>query len=624
MSLHLFPHNQYAYEAAMSLMEEEGKAAVIHPTGTGKSFIAFQLAVEHPDKNILWLAPSEYIYQTQVENLKHTESVSETELQNIRFLTYSKLMMNEDEIENLHPDYIVLDEFHRCGAAEWGKSVEKLLTAYPDARILGLSATNIRYLDGQRDMAAELFDGLIASEMTLGEAIARQILPAPTYVISMYSYQEELKKLQVRIENARNPIVQKENEAILEQLRRALEQAGGLDRIFARHMKPTGGKYIVFCSGKEHMQEMVSHVQEWFHLVDREPHIYAVYYDSPQNSTAFAQFKEDESRHLRLLFCIDMLNEGVHVEDIDGVILLRPTVSPIIYLQQIGRSLAAGKKTNPLIFDIVNNFDSLYTIDSLKKEVEDAFMHMSCTEKEREHFCEQFRIIDEIRDCRELFTQLTRNLSAGWEFYYIAAMEFYREKGHLRVPKSYTTSNGLNLGMWLQTQRRVRAGKVVGNLSQEQIEKLDALGMEWECGSVRNWNRGCEALKAYIASFGNADVNARYVTEDGYPLGKWISNLRSKYKRGELSTEQISELENMGMVWDKHSKNWEQNYKAAEEYFASHGNLKVPHNYKTPTGVGLGVWITNQRNIFLGKKAGAAPLSERQIERLDTIGMVWK
>ena len=624
MSLHLFPHNQYAYDAAMRLLAEEGKAAIIHPTGTGKSFIAFQLAVEHPNAKVLWLAPSEYIYQTQVENLKKTENIAEGELQNIRFLTYSKLMMNEDIIESLEPDYIILDEFHRCGAAEWGKSVEKLLQSYPDAGILGLSATNIRYLDGQRDMAAEIFDGNIASEMTLGEAIAKGILPAPTYVVSMYSYQEELKRLQNRIANAKNPAMQKENEKLLEELRRALEQAEGLDQIFAKHMPKSGGKYIVFCSSKEHMEEMVAHVQEWFHKVDKEPHVYAVYYDNPQTSTAFANFKEDESQHLRLLFCIDMLNEGVHVEDIDGVILLRPTVSPIIYLQQIGRSLATGTKKQPLIFDIVNNFDSLYTIDSLQREIEDAFAFMPCTHNERERFKEQFRIVDEIRSCREIFAQLNRNLSASWEFYYIAALEYFQEKGHLRVPKSYVTKNGLNLGMWLQTQRRVRAGKVVGNLSQEQIARLDALDMEWEAGSTRSWNRGYEALKNYKEQNGDADVNAKYVTEDDYPLGKWVSNLRSKYKRGELAEEQVQALEEIGMIWDKHSSKWETNFQAAQEYFVSHGNLRVPHNYRTPNGIGLGVWITNQRNIYFGKKAGAAPLSQTQIERLNAIEMVWK
>lgn len=73
------------------------------------------------------------------------------------------------------------------------------------------------------------------------------------------------------------------------------------------------------------------------------PHVYAVYYDNPETSREFADFMADTCDHLKLLFCIDMLNEGVHVDDIDGVILLRPTISPILYLQQIGRGLSAGE-----------------------------------------------------------------------------------------------------------------------------------------------------------------------------------------------------------------------------------------------------------------------------------------
>ena len=125
------------------------------------------------------------------------------EFDNIQFMSYSRLMKNEDSIETLHPDYIILDEFHRCGAAEWGKSVRKLLTACPNSKRLGLSATNIRYLDNQRNMAEEIFDGKIASEMTLGEAIVRGILPEPKYVIAMYSYKKELDQLKKRIQHYR-------------------------------------------------------------------------------------------------------------------------------------------------------------------------------------------------------------------------------------------------------------------------------------------------------------------------------------------------------------------------------------------------------------------------------------
>ena len=115
MSIHLFKHNQEAYNSVTAMLEREKMAAVIHPTGTGKSLIAFKLAEEHPSEKFLWLSPSEYIYQTQLENLG-------MEFDNIQFMSYSRLMKNEDSIEILHPDYIILDEFHRCGAAEWGKS----------------------------------------------------------------------------------------------------------------------------------------------------------------------------------------------------------------------------------------------------------------------------------------------------------------------------------------------------------------------------------------------------------------------------------------------------------------------------------------------------------------------
>ena len=175
MELKLFPHNKKAYEIAVRLMAEKGKAAIIHPTGTGKSFIAFQLALDNPKSRVCWFSPSEYIFRNQLENLERFLNGSEMELSNILFLTYSKLMANEEIIERLFPEYIVLDEFHRCGAMEWGKSVKKLLDTYPNAKILGLSATNIRYLDNRRDMAQEIFEGHIASEMTLGEAIAKKI-----------------------------------------------------------------------------------------------------------------------------------------------------------------------------------------------------------------------------------------------------------------------------------------------------------------------------------------------------------------------------------------------------------------------------------------------------------------
>ena len=296
MSIQLFSHNQTAYDSALAMLESCGKAAIVHPTGTGKSFIAFQLCEEKRDATVCWLSPSEYIFRTQIENLKKAGG---EEPENIRFYTYAKLMqMSVTELAEIEPDYIVLDEFHRCGAEMWGAGVHRLLEAFPKAGILGLSATAVRYLDNQRDMTKELFDGNVASEMTLGEAIVRGILKSPTYILSVYSYQNDLKKYQNRVENAKNRAVRDEAEKYYEALRRALEMADGLDTIFKKHIKNKNSKFIVFCSGAEHMREMIDKVPEWFGEIDSKPHIYSVYSDDPETSKAFADFKADTSDHL--------------------------------------------------------------------------------------------------------------------------------------------------------------------------------------------------------------------------------------------------------------------------------------------------------------------------------------
>ena len=601
MGINLFKHNKEAYKAATEMLEQTGMAAIIHPTGTGKSLIAFKLAEEHPLDHFLWLSPSEYIYQTQLENLN-------MKFPNIQFMSYSRLMKNEDSIETLHPDYIILDEFHRCGAAEWGKSVRKLLNACPNAKRLGLSATNIRYLDNQRNMAEEIFDGKIASEMTLGEAIVRGILPEPKYVIAMYSYKKELNQLKKRIQALSNQGLITENQKLLEQLRRALEQAEGLDIVFEKHMEKKNGKYIVFCSGKEHMDEMKEQASTWFRRVDREPRIYTAFYNDTATDREFREFKKDNSAHLKL-------NEGVHVDDVDGVILLRPTVSPIIYLQQIGRALSAGSGKTPVIFDLVNNFDSLSCIDCLKKEMEEAFVLFPTTYGKGLRFSERFHITDETKDCRMLFQKLQTNLSSAWETYYIAARQYYREKGNLKVPKSYLTQTGLTLGSWIQTQRRVRAGSVNGNLSEEKVRKLDEIGMVWN-SKDQSWNEALRELQAYYKEHGNLDVKARYVTENGFRLGRWVCNLRTKVKNKgldqALTKEQQGELEKLGMIWDRNGEKWEEYFREAQGYYLEHGDLEVPVKYVTENGVPLGRWLAE-----IGSQTA---LTEEQRGRLEKIG----
>ncbi len=650
MSAILFRHNQEAYEAAMTMLADTGRAAVIHPTGTGKSFIAFQLCAEHPNAIVCWLSPSEYIFQTQLENwraackaaegktyestdAKADGAADETEglygTANIRFCTYAKLMlMPEDELEAIRPDYIVLDEFHRCGAKMWGQGVQRLLAQYPKTPVLGLSATNIRYLDGQRDMADELFDGKIASEMTLGDAVVRGILNPPKYVLTAYSCQKELERYRDRIRNAKSAAVHTEAEKYLDALRRALEKADGLDEVFRKHMDYPCGKYLVFCANYEHMQEMISKVPEWFAKVDSEPHVYTVYSENMQSEAEFARFKTDTSNHLKLLFCIDMLNEGIHVDDVSGVILLRPTVSPIIYKQQIGRALTSGKKKTAVIFDVVMNIENLYSIGTIEDEMQAAVRYYRERGESNYIVNEHFQIIDEVEDCLRLFQKLNETLGASWDLMYQAAERYFQEHGNLEATKRYVTEDGLSLGQWLDTQRKVRAGKVKGVLTEAQIARLDRLGMRWNSKADENWERHFKAAQEYYREQGNLLVNVRDGKYRGVELGKWLAQLRTCKKSGirgnYLTPQRIKALEEIGMVWDVPDYLWEQNYQAAVQYHREHGNLDVPYYYVNSNGIKLGVWIANTRFAMRNAGTGRAELTEEQKKRLDALGMIWE
>ena len=549
----LFEHNEAAYISAVRMLKETGKAAVIHPTGTGKSFIAFKLCYDNADKKICWLSPGEYIFKTQCENLAAAGSAVP---RNIAFFTYAKLMLMTDaELEEIKPDYIILDEFHRCGAEMWGQGVKRLLNLYSDTPILGLTATNIRYLDNRRDMADEL------------------------------------------------------------------------DKVFAKHMPKRDGKYIVFCASFDHMNEMADKAKEWFAKVDIKPHIYKAYSNDPATSKAFSAFKADVSKHLKLLYSIDMLNEGIHVDDIDGVILLRPTVSPIIYKQQIGRALSTGKKSNPVIFDIVLNIENLYSIGAVEEEMQIATAYYRSLGEESSIVNDSFSIYDEVKDCRELFSRLNDVLTVSWQTMFEQAKKYYSENGDLEVPARFITNDGYSLGHWIYNQRAVRKGQQTGNLSEEQIEKLNSIGMRWNLYTDYSWEKNFNAAKDYYEKNGHLDVPSRFVTRDGLPLGEWLSSLRTWESSGihpkYLSAERKKQLESIGMIWSKLDYYWEQNFSEALRYYRKNGDLLVPSNFVTDNGMRLGSWIFRQRKLHSGSCKGT-PLTAEQTARLNSIGMVWE
>ncbi|MCF0127548.1 MAG: Helicase associated domain protein, partial [Pseudobutyrivibrio sp.] len=321
---------------------------------------------------------------------------------------------------------------------------------------------------------------------------------------------------------------------------------------------------------------------------------------------------------LKILFCIDMLNEGIHVEDVDAVVLCRPTISPIVYKQQIGRALATGRNREPVIFDLVNNFDSLYSVSALRDELMQLNRaYRSDEDAEDEEFI-GFEIIDELRDCRELMEQIQRNLDAGWEEHYGELVKYKNSHGDIRVPKKYVTESGVALGRWLLRQR----GLYNSNLLEDwRVKMFEELGMNWEKVTDQKFNHWLELLKEYKEEYGNLIIPSKYVTKEGEALGNFCFNMRSRYRRGQLSDEYIYRLTELEFKWDTFSEYWETGYIHAKAYYEVYGDINMPKRYVCEDSYKLGLWIATQRNVRAGRVRGN--LNQEQISRLEELGMSW-
>lgn len=308
--------------------------------------------------------------------------------------------------------------------------------------------------------------------------------------------------------------------------------------------------------------------------------------------------------------------------DVSGVILFRPTSSPILYKQQIGRALTAGGTQAPLILDIVNNFDGLMSICTIRMEMADAVRRLRQTGQGSLIRVETFQIEEQVEDSAHLVQELENALSNTWDMWYDEARSYYLKHGNLKVPKRYVTESGMQLGVWIQTQRAIYSGSGKGELSPERVEALDAIGMVWGNLPDTAWNEAWALAREYEQANGDLLVPDSFMI-GGFDLGKWMAYQRNRRKSGKLPSERVAKLEEIGMVWDAAEAKWKLHYTQAKAYFEEHGNLDIPSTYRTEDGFLLGMWIAGQRKARTGEGKGKK-LSQAQIDKLTAISMVWE
>jgi len=591
-------HNKEAYEAVKRSFSHANRTCVVMPTGTGKSYVALQLMRDNMDKNILFLT-------SQNGALGHFIDLAKDELGYDAFDTALYASVKKLPRAKKY-DYIILDEFHRCGADVWGENTLNIIERNKDAKILGLSATPIRFLDDMRNMAEELFESNVAYEMKLSEAIAAGILQWPYYAVGVINLENEVKRLEAKFK-AGPKAHDKRIAVAIKTAKRKIHEAGGMPEFFKEHLVKPTGHYLVFCSNIEKLNEYFSKAKEWFIPVVDEIHIYSVHSQKVRNEETIEKFLSDKTEDtLKLLFCVDMLNEGLHADEIDGVIMLRSTESPNVYLQQLGRALSVSSKTMPLVLDVVDNMTCFSIVETVKKEIKEILKNSNSSK--RFHFA----ISSEIRNIITELQNIEKSLEFTWDEWYALAKAYYKEYGNLLVPALYETKEYIKLGFWISNQRKAYS---VNALSEDKIKKLESIGMIWSIGDFA-WEHKYSLAVNYYYKYGNLLVPENFVIE-GEKLGKWIGKQRYDYSLEKLSSERIQRLETIGMIWNIHNYAWDKNYTLAKKYYEEHGDLLIHRDYEVE-GVKLGSWISKQRTQYNDSK-----LTDEQIKKLEAIGMVW-
>lgn len=611
MSMTLNPVNEAAFQKAVQSLETLNRAAVFHPTGTGKSCIAWKVVEAHPQTTFFWLvAGAQRLALRQAELTRYNGG---TLPGNVRFCDCEKLAAATPEqwvrLGEQKPGCIVLDCYHELSAVCWAQSVQKLLRMCPQAKVLGLGVPN-----GAPVCAAaqELFADCIVSHMTVAEAMAAGTMPVPSaYAALLWPQEEELATLRARIKNLCMPKGDTSLRVQYEELSWSLRQVENLTVLLPRLLSDTSGHYLVLFESAAYQEKLGTELEQLLRTVDPAVRFYAADHACFADSAAVETFLSDTAPGPKVLLCVNAPGVQQPLEGLAGVILVCQSSLMSTFKQMLCRALvAAGSRSVP-VFDLVAQFEGLGNGRTLQRDCTEAMTKAGSKTP-------GFRQERPMQQTYRLYGKLRREMEARWEVLCQAAADAAAKEGTLELPRSYTIHSGVPVGKWLELQRQVQAGQRPGRLTAEQAAKLEKLGIRWNHRLEAAWEKGFASAQKYRTEHGDLLVPVRYRDKNDFALGEWIVYNRQRYLGGNLTQNRIERLEAIGMVWSTSNDLWEQNYAAATQYYLEHGDLEVPIKYETPSGFGLGVWLGAQRAAH---KAGELP--QEQVERLDALGMDW-
>ncbi|MCL7748772.1 DEAD/DEAH box helicase [Halalkalibacter alkaliphilus] len=330
---------------------DEKKALVIAATGTGKTYMsAFDVKNYNP-KRVLFIVHREEILKKAKETFEHLISNSGISFGLLTgnekdgnadyvFATIQSMSRRYEDFRRDEFDYVIIDEAHHATSP----SYQLVLDYFEPAFTLGMTATPER---SDHNNVFELFDNNVALEVRLHDALEDELV-IPFHYFGITDI-EDIDLSDVDIDDiaeiTKRLKVNERVDFIIEQMN------------FYGH-DGQKRKCLGFCASVDHATYMSDEFNKrGYKSVCLSGN------DTVERRQSFMKRLEDDADELEFIFTVDIFNEGVDIPSVNQVLMLRPTNSPIVFIQQLGRGLRKhNSKTFLTVLDFIGNHSKTFLI----------------------------------------------------------------------------------------------------------------------------------------------------------------------------------------------------------------------------------------------------------------------
>lgn len=377
----LLEHNKQTLDELERYIGMGKDCCVVNPCGSGKTSIMAQFVHKHSDKKIIIL--------TKQKNAKKYYYCQDDVFQKLSIVTYNKMYKDysENNLENYQADIYILDEAHYAGADKWGEALDFLIAKFKPL-LVGFTATPQRYKQQgtEETIVTDLFGGNSAGNFTSRQLQQTGVFIEPEYILSLWNLQNDVEeKLEkIMMSDASDQVKQKWISVLnytLDTWEKESSPAVILRNKLSDYLyKDKNNRILVYTPSIKDIPEYRQQLDQIITQIVQKSiksYIYT-YKDSESTLTRFISDKDDT--YVKILYSIDKIMETIHIDDLNIIIMLRPSISNRIITQQFGRVNSIGNDKKSLIIDMVDNLSNINTArftNGINKDAEPGHFHAS-------------------------------------------------------------------------------------------------------------------------------------------------------------------------------------------------------------------------------------------------------